>query len=67
MKDKNLKYIAHAIIVVAFMGLIAFVIYYTGKTAFLWLLLFVFLVSTLGRLENKAGGKQRKISNYVTL
>ena len=43
MKDKNLKYIAHAIIVVAFMGLIAFVIYYTGKTAFLWLLLFVFL------------------------
>ena len=33
MKDKNLKYIAHAIIVVAFMGLIAFVIYYTGKTA----------------------------------
>ena len=28
MKDKNLKYIAHAIIVVAFMGLIAFVIYY---------------------------------------
>lgn len=31
MKDKNLKYIAHAIIVVAFMGLIAFVIYYTGK------------------------------------
>lgn len=26
MKDKNLKYIAHAIIVVAFMGLIAFVI-----------------------------------------
>ena len=29
MKDKNLKYIAHAIIVVAFMGLIAFVIYYT--------------------------------------
>ena len=35
MKDKNLKYIAHAIIVVAFMGLIAFVIYYTGKTAFL--------------------------------
>ena len=45
MKDKNLKYIAHAIIVVAFMGLIAFVIYYTGKTAFLWLLLFVFPVS----------------------
>lgn len=43
MKDKNLKYIAHAIIVVAFMGLIAFVIYFTGKTAFLWLLLFVFL------------------------
>ena len=43
MKDKNLKYIAHAIIVVAFMWLIAFVIYYTGKTAFLWLLLFVFL------------------------
>lgn len=34
MKDKNLKYIAHAIIVVAFMGLIAFVIYYTGKTPF---------------------------------
>lgn len=29
MKDKNLKYIAHAIIVVAFMGLIAFVIYYS--------------------------------------
>ena len=26
MKDKNLKYIAHAIIVVAFMGLIAFVL-----------------------------------------
>ena len=26
MKDKNLKYIAHAIIVVAFMGLIAFII-----------------------------------------
>lgn len=43
MKDKNLKYIAHAIIVVAYMGLIAFVIYFTGKTAFLWLLLFVFL------------------------
>ncbi len=42
MKDKNLKYIAHAIIVVAYMGLIAFVIYFTGKTAFLWLLLFVF-------------------------
>ena len=31
MKDKNLKYIAHAIIVVAFMGLIAFVIYYTRE------------------------------------
>lgn len=67
MKDKNLKYIAHAIIVVAFMGLIAFVIYYTGKTAFLWLLLFVFLYQPWGGLENKAGGKQRKISNYVTL
>lgn len=34
MKDKNLKYIAHAIIVVAFMGLIAFVIYYTVKPLF---------------------------------
>lgn len=43
MKDKNLKYIAHAIIVVAYIGLIAFVIYFTGKTGFLWLLLFVFL------------------------
>ena len=43
MKDKNLKYIAHAIIVVAFMGLIAFVIYYTGKADFLWLVFFVLL------------------------
>ena len=50
MKDKNLKYIAHAIIVVAFMGLIAFVIYYTGKTAFLWLLLF--------RSEERRVGKE---------
>ena len=32
MKDKNLKYIAHAIIVVAFMGLIAFVIYLNSAT-----------------------------------
>ena len=53
MKDKNLKYIAHAIIVVAFMGLIAFVIYYTGKTAFLWLLLFVFLYQPWGDLKTK--------------
>ncbi len=53
MKDKNLKYIAHAIIVVAFMGLIAFVIYYTGKTAFLWLLLFVFLYQPWGDCETK--------------
>ena len=63
MKDKNLKYIAHAIIVVAFMGLIAFVIYYTGKTAFLWLLLFVLPVSTLGRLENK----QEENTKIVTM
>lgn len=47
MKDKNLKYIAHAIIVVAF------VIYYTGKTAFLWLLLFVFLYQPWGDLKTK--------------
>ena len=53
MKDKNLKYIAHAIIVVAFMGLIAFVIYYTGKTAFLWLLLFVLLYQPWGDLKTK--------------
>lgn len=53
MKDKNLKYIAHAIIVVTFMGLIAFVIYYTGKTAFLWLLLFVFLYQPWGDLKTK--------------
>ena len=59
MKDKNLKYIAHAIIVVAFMGLIAFVIYYTGKTAFLWLLLFVFLYQ-LGRRCARDGKKTTK-------
>ena len=53
MKDKNLKYIAPAIIVVAFMGLIAFVIYYTGKTAFLWLLLFVFLYQPWGDLKTE--------------
>lgn len=53
MKDKNLKHIAHAIIVVAFMGLIAFVIYYTGKTAFLWLLLFVFLYQPWGDLKTE--------------
>lgn len=53
MKDKNLKYIAHAIIVVVFMGLIAFVIYYTGKTAFLWLLLFVFLYQPWGDLKTE--------------
>lgn len=53
MKDKNLKCIAHAIIVVAFMGLIAFVIYYTGKTAFLWLLLFVFLYQPWGDLKTE--------------
>ena len=66
MKDKNLKYIAHAIIVVAFMGLIAFVIYYTGKTAFLWLLLFVFL-STLDGDVPGTERRQRRISNHVTL
>ena len=53
MKDKNLKYIAQPIIVVAFMGLIAFVIYYTGKTAFLWLLLFVFLYQPWGDLKTE--------------
>ena len=53
MKDKNLKYIAHAIIAAAFMGLIAFVIYYTGKTAFLWLLLFVFLYQPWGDLKTE--------------
>lgn len=35
------------------MGLIAFVIYYTGKTAFLWLLLFVFLYQPWGDLKTK--------------
>ena len=40
-------------LVVAFMGLIAFVIYYTGKTAFLWLLLFVFLYQPWGDLKTK--------------
>lgn len=59
MKDKNLKYIAHAIIVVAFMGLIAFVIYYTGKTAFLWLLLFVSCIN-LGRRCARDGKKTTK-------
>jgi hypothetical protein bacD2_22924 len=39
--------------VVAFMGLIAFVIYYTGKTAFLWLLLFVFLYQPWGDLKTE--------------
>lgn len=53
MKDKNLNTFAHAIIVVAFMGLIAFVIYYTGKTAFLWLLLFVFLYQPWGDLKTE--------------
>ena len=53
MQDKNLKYIAQAIIVVSFMGLIAFVIYYTGKTDFLWLLLFVFLYQPWGELKTK--------------
>lgn len=53
MKNKDLKYIAHAIIVVAFMGLIAFVIYFTGETAFLWLLLFVFLYQPWGEVEAK--------------
>ncbi|MBC5606153.1 hypothetical protein [Bacteroides difficilis] len=53
MKNKDLKYIAHAIIVVAFMGLIAFVIYFTGKTAFLWLLLFVFLYQPWGEVKAK--------------
>ena len=60
MKDKNLKYIAHAIIVVAFMGLIAFVIYYTGKTAFLWLLLFVFLYQPWGDLKTKQEENKEK-------
>lgn len=53
MKNKDLKYIAHAIIVVAFMGLIAFVIYFTGETAFLWLLLFVFLYQPWGEVKAK--------------
>lgn len=66
MKDKNLKYIAHAIIVVAFMGLIAFVIYYTGKTAFLWLLLFVFLYQPWTEMCGTER-RQRRISNHVTL
>lgn len=67
MKDKNLKYIAHAIIVVAFMGLIAFVIYYTSKTAFLWLLLFVFLYQPWTGDVPGTERRQRRISNHVTL
>ena len=63
MKDKNLKYIAHAIIVVAFMGLIAFVIYYTGKTAFI----IRFPVSTLDGDVPGTERRQRRISNHVTL
>lgn len=65
MKDKNLKYIAHAIIVVAFMGLIAFVIYYTGKTAFLGCYSFSCI-----NLDGDVPGterRQRRISNHVTL
>lgn len=56
MKNNNLKYIAHAVIVVAFMGLIAFVISYTGKTAFLWLLLFILLYQPW----NDLGGKKQE-------
>lgn len=60
MKDKNLKYIAHAIIVVAFMGLIAFVIYYTGKTAFSLAVIIRFSCINLGRRCARDGKKTTK-------
>lgn len=66
MKDKNLKYIAHAIIVVAFMGLIAFVIYYTVKPLFFGCY-YRFPVSTLDGDVPGTERRQRRISNHVTL